>query len=59
MGNVPWYSSDSGGAYASSHEVTLVALAYVNYGISVVGGEATVRDLMEKVLAAAPENVVD
>jgi len=58
-GPVPWYSSDPAGEYASSHEVTFLALAYVNYGISVVGGEATVRDLMEKVLAAAPEYVVD
>jgi hypothetical protein len=37
----------------------LVALAYVNYGISVVDGETTVRGLMEKVLAAAPDYVVD
>ena len=48
-GPVPWYSSDPVGEYASSHEVTLLALAYVNYGISVVGGEAIVRDLMKKV----------
>ena len=58
-GAVPWYSSDPAGEYASSREVTFLALAFVNYGISVVGGEATARDLMEKVLAAAPEYVVD
>ena len=58
-GPVPWYSSDPAGEYASSHEVTLLALAYVNYGISLVGGEAIVRDLMENVLAAAPDYVVD
>ncbi len=35
----------------------MVALAYVNYGLSVVGGKATAQNLMKKVLAAATDYV--
>jgi hypothetical protein len=45
-----WYSGDKLGSYGTSHEVTLLAFAYVHFAESVVGGVATVKSVLSKII---------
>ncbi len=50
MTDFKWYDGGKTGAYGTSHEVTLLALAYVQYAESVVDGIATVKILLSKII---------
>ena len=44
-----WYDGSKSGSYGTSHEVTLLAFAYVQHAESAVGGIGTVKRLFSQV----------